>query len=288
MWTVWSFDAPTQTPMEKNLIDAIVLSSLRVPFSPHSSVSLPSAAPVSPLRRLPEYTRCCSAKHPLGPQQSQTEGSGGGGGGGENDKRAHGGSWGQLKITRRRGGESDGESAGTTMRETQAGLYLDVLRMKCFAVWTGEESFNGTSIQSNQTMAHFRSRFIINTMFKTWGELVLFGVTSKLSSFYPPEFVAMAIRSPQYCSVQVIVMVNLMLLYLYPCSYSCRWCALGEDLHSWGQFLLTLSTQDGCRWNILHVCHPSTQLEIYRNDTGVWTDEWHYDTDKNRIIVWPR
>lgn len=122
-----------------------------VSLFPHSSVSLPSAAPISPLRRLPEYTRCCGAKHPLGLQQSQTEV----GGGGENDKRAHGGSWGQLKITRRRGGESDGESAGTTMRETQAGLYLDVLRMKCFAVRTGEESFNGTSIRSNQTMANF-------------------------------------------------------------------------------------------------------------------------------------
>lgn len=110
------------------------------PFS-YSSMSLPFTAPFSPLCHLPEYTRCCGAKHPLGLQQSQTEGSGGGEGR-ENDKREQGGSWGQLKIVHRRGGESDGEFAGTTTRETQAGLYLDGLRMKCFAVRIGEESFN--------------------------------------------------------------------------------------------------------------------------------------------------
>lgn len=135
--------------MEKIYI-YIVLWRLRSASS-YSSVFLLSAAPISPLCRLPEYTRCRGAKHPLGLQHSQTEGSGGGEGGG--DKRAHGGSWGQLKIARERGGESDGKSAGTTMRETQAGLYLDVLRMKCFAVWTGEESFKSMSPRSNQTMA---------------------------------------------------------------------------------------------------------------------------------------
>lgn len=56
--------------------------------------------------------------------------------------RAGGGSWGQLKIVHRRGGESDGESAGTTTRETQAGLYLGGLRMKCFAVRRGEARFS--------------------------------------------------------------------------------------------------------------------------------------------------
>lgn len=62
-----------------------------------------------------------------------------GGEGRENDKHEQGGSWGQLKIVHRRGGESGGESAGTTTREAQAGLYLDGLRIKCFAVRTGEE-----------------------------------------------------------------------------------------------------------------------------------------------------
>lgn len=118
----------------------------------------------SPMCRLPEYTRCRGAKHPLGLQHSQTEGSGGGEGG-ENDKRAHGGSWGQLKIARGRGGESDEKSAGTTMRETQAGLYLAVLRMKCFAVRTGEESIKSMSPRSNQTLAIFWSGFITNKLF---------------------------------------------------------------------------------------------------------------------------
>lgn len=36
----------------------------------------------------------------------------------KNDKHEHGGSWGQLKIAQRRGGESDGESAGKMMSET--------------------------------------------------------------------------------------------------------------------------------------------------------------------------
>lgn len=56
----------------------------------------------------------------------------------ENDKHEHGGSWGQLKIAQRRGGKSDGETTGTTVRETEAGLFLVVLRMKCFAVGTEE------------------------------------------------------------------------------------------------------------------------------------------------------
>ncbi len=102
----------------------------------YSSVYLPFAVSISPLCDLPEYRWCWGAEHPLGLQQSQTEGRGGGKRS-ENDKHEHGGSWGQLKIAQRRGGESDGESAGATMRETQAGLFLDVLRMKCFAVGTG-------------------------------------------------------------------------------------------------------------------------------------------------------
>lgn len=83
----------------------------------YSSVYLPFAVPISPLCDLPEYRWCWGAKHPLGLQQSQTERSGGGKRR-ENDKHEHGGSWGQLKIAQRRGGESDGESAGTMMRET--------------------------------------------------------------------------------------------------------------------------------------------------------------------------
>lgn len=215
-----------------------VLWSLRSPCS-YSSVFLLSAAPISPLCRLPEYTRCRGAKHPLGLQHSQTEGSGGGEGG-ENDKRAHGGSWGQLKIACGRGGESDGKSAGTTMRETQAGLYLDVLRMKCFAVRTGEESFKSMSPRSNQTMAIFWSGFIMNKLGWMWGELVLLGGTSRLTSF--SKFVAMAIRSPQHCSEQVIIMVNLI--------YSFSWGVFEEDLHSWGQFLLMSFIQYRRRWNI--------------------------------------
>ena len=56
----------------------------------------------------------------------------GGRGGGENDKHEHGGSWGQLKIAQGRGGESEGESAGTMMKRTWAGLFLVVLRMNSF------------------------------------------------------------------------------------------------------------------------------------------------------------
>lgn len=44
------------------------------------------------------------------------------------------------------------------------------------------------------------------------GELVLLGGTSRLTSF--SKFVAMAIRSPQHCSEQVIVMVNLIYSFL--------------------------------------------------------------------------
>lgn len=68
-------------------------------------VSLPFTAPFSPLCHLPEYTRCCGAKHPLGLQQCQTEGSGGGEGR-ENDKHEQGGILGAAKnSTQKRRGE---------------------------------------------------------------------------------------------------------------------------------------------------------------------------------------
>lgn len=87
---------------------------LTMPFIPPVTLLI---CPISRLCDLQEYRWCWGAKHPLGLQQSQTEGSGGGKRS-ENDKHEHGGSWGQLKIAHRRGGASEGESAGTALRET--------------------------------------------------------------------------------------------------------------------------------------------------------------------------
>lgn len=172
----------------------------------YSSVSLPFTAPFPPLCHLPEYTRCCGAKHPLGLQQSQTEGSGGGEGR-ENDKCEQGGSWGQLKIVHRRGGARDGESAGRTSRETQAGLYLDGLRMKCFAARTGEESFHSRDPHSNATTAIFDSSFhkMVSTRVlcgQVAARDAAVGSHFQINSSFS-RFVTMAIHSPQYRSEQL-------------------------------------------------------------------------------------
>lgn len=122
MFFFWCADATKSNiniPAEaiKFIFSKFIFSIDNTIYSLYSSVYLPFAVPISPLCDLPEYRWCWGAKHPLGLQQSQTEGSGGGKRR-ENDKHEHGGSWGQLKIAQGRGGESDEESAGTMMRET--------------------------------------------------------------------------------------------------------------------------------------------------------------------------
>lgn len=60
------------------LLQCLIQTSLHIHCFSYSSVYLPFAVPISPLCDLPEYRWCLGAKHPLGLQQSQTEGSGGG------------------------------------------------------------------------------------------------------------------------------------------------------------------------------------------------------------------
>lgn len=104
----------------------------------YSSIHLPFAVPISPLCDLPEYRWCWGAKHPLGLQQSQTEGSGGGKRREKWQTRTRGILGPTKNSTEKRRGEW-----WRVCRHNDEGnigrLFLDVLRMKCFAVRTGRK-----------------------------------------------------------------------------------------------------------------------------------------------------